>query len=158
MAELRKAFDFSTVDIKDSFDPLPPNDYIIEMIDSEVRQTKVGDGEYMAARFRVCDGPYENRNFFINVTMESQNPVALSIGEKAMAQICAAVGLQKLLENTNELHNIPMLARLAIEEGKNGYPARNKVVWYKPATTSVSPAVAASAPAAAAKPAAPWKR
>jgi hypothetical protein len=159
MAQLGKAFDFSAVDTTDNFELLPAGDYIVEVVDSAIKQTRAGDGEYISLQLRVVDGQYENRRVYTNINTVSPKADTQAIGEKLLAQLCSAVGLPHALEDTADLHSIPVRATLKIEREKNGYPARNNVRAFKSAANAPAP-VAAAPSVAAAKPAnaAPWKR
>lgn len=159
MAQLGRSFDHTAVDTTDNFEPLPAGEYIVEVVDSSVKQTRAGDGEYIALQLRVVDGQYENRRVFTNINTISPKADTQAIGEKLLAQLCTAVGLSHALEDTAELHSVPVRATLKIEPEKNGYPARNNVRAFKPVGSAPTP-VAAVASIGAAKPtnAAPWKR
>lgn len=158
MASLGFTFDHTQVDTNDTFEPIPAGEYVVEVIDSDVRQTKSGSGEYISLTLRVIDGEYENRRIFTNINHRNANEKAQMMGEKQVTQICRAVGLRHGLEDTVELHNIPIKAVVVVEEGSNGYGPRNSVRAYKPVEGVPHVAPAAQAPASSGKPAAPWKR
>lgn len=159
MAQLGRSFDFSAVDTTDNFEPLPAGDYVVEVVDSSVKQTRAGDGEYIALQLRVVDGQYENRRVFTNINTVSPKADTQAIGEKLLAQLCTAVGLPHALDDTADLHSIPVRASLKIEPEKNGYPARNNVRAFKPAGSAPTPVAARpQVQAEPQKPAAPWKR
>lgn len=158
MASLGFSFDHTAVDTTDSFEPLPPGEYVVEVVDSDVKPTKASDGAYIALQLRVVEGDFENRRIFTNINHRNPNPKAQAIGERQLAQLCTAVGLKNSLDDVVDLHNVPVRAVILVEPAKDNYGPRNSVRAYKP-MEGVAPVVAAaSAPAAAAKPAAPWKR
>lgn len=157
MASLGFTFDSSNIDITDTFEPLPAGEYTVEVVDSDVRSTKAGTGELIALTFRVVDGEYENRRIWVNINHRNQNPKAQQRGEKELGQLKHAVHMTHGLEDTVDLHNIPLRAVVVVEEGSNGYGPRNSIKAYKPleSTANVAPMRPAQAPA---KAAAPWKR
>lgn len=157
MANLGGAFDHTSVETADNFEPLPAGEYTVEVVDSDVKATKAGTGSYISLQLRVIDGPYENRRVFTNINHQNPNPAAQAIGERQLAQLCTAVGLPSALEDTVDLHNVPVKAVITVEAAKDNYGPRNSVRNYK-AIGAPAAVVAAAAPAAAAKPAAPWKR
>lgn len=161
MADLGFTFSYTEEDLKDDYAPIPEGTYDVEVVDTEVRLTKDETGKYISTTLRVIDGEYENRRIFTNITVKSENPKALGIGKKLLGQLCNAVGMPIgfELENTNDLHNVPVKAFIYVQEAKNGYPERNAVRSFKKIDDVVAPAVAAQqVQSAPAKPAAPWKR
>lgn len=158
MASLGSVFDPSTVDISDNYEPLPPGEYTVEVIDTDVRQTKAGTGEYISLTMRVVDGEFENRRIYSNINHINPNPKAQAIGDKQKAQICYALNITEGLSDTLQLHNIPMNVLVVIEEGSNGYGPRNSVKAFKPVDGVPHVAPAAQAQASSGKPSAPWKR
>lgn len=160
MADLGFSFSYTEDDLKDDFAPIPEGTYDVEVVDTEVRRTKDGTGLFISTTLRVIDGEYENRRIFTNITVKSDNPKALGMGKKILGQLCNAIGMPVgfELENTNDLHNVPVKVVLYIQEAKNGYPERNAVRAFKKIDDAGTPAAAASTQAPPAKPAAPWKR
>lgn len=158
MASLGYTFDHSSIDITDNFEPLPAGEYTVEIVDSDVKPTRAGTGELIAMTLRVVDGEYENRRIWTNINHRNSNPKAQMIGEKQLAQIKHAIGMEHGLEDTVDLHNIPMRAVVVVEEGSNGYGPRNSIKAYKPLENAPPIAAPRPVPVAAAKPAAPWKR
>jgi hypothetical protein len=158
MASLGFTFDHTAVDQTDSFEPLPPGEYVVEVVDSEVRPTKAGDGAYISLQLRVVDGEYENRRIFTNINHRNPNPKAQAIGERQLAMLCTAVGLKHALEDVVDLHNVPVKAVILVEPAKDNYGPRNSVRAYKPVDGAAPAVVAAAQTQASSKPAAPWKR
>jgi hypothetical protein len=158
MASLGYTFDATQVDISDSFEPIPPGEYTVEVVESDVRPTKAGTGELIALTLRICDGEFENRRIWTNINHRNSNPKAQAIGEKQLAQLQHAVGLTHGLEDTLDLHNVPVRAVVLVEEGSNGYGPRNSVKAFKAIESATAPVAAARVAQPAAKPSAPWKR
>ena len=158
MASLGFSFDHTAVDTTDSFDPLPPGEYVVEVVDSDVKQTKAGDGAYIALQLRVVEGEFENRRVFTNINHQNPNPKAQVIGERQLAQLCTAVGLKHSLDDVVDLHNIPVKAVILVEPAKDNYGPRNSVRAYKPVNGPAPVVAATQTQSVSQKPAAPWKR
>lgn len=158
MASLGISFDHTEVDTTDSFEPIPAGEYTVEVVETDVKPTKSGDGTYVALQLRVVDGEFENRRIYTNINYINPNPKADGIGKRQLAMLCSAVGLKKPLEDANELCNVPVKAVVLVEPAKDNYGPRNSVRAYKP-LNGVSPVVAdRQVQAEPQKPAAPWKR
>lgn len=148
-----------------SFDLLPAGDYQMQVIDSEVVPLKSGNGDMLKLTLEVIDGPAANRKIWDNLNIRHTNAQAQSIAQRALADLCLAVGVQGL-RNSEDLHFKPFVATLKVEPGQNGYEAQNRVKKYKP-RGGVAPA-ARPAPTQAARPSAqpaqasgtraPWPR
>ena len=161
MAKLGGTFDASGVEPNAPLEALPPGDYKVQILQSEMRVTKAGTGQLLWLDMEVLEGPLKGRHIYDQLNLINPNPTAEEIAQRTLSAICHAVGKLQVADS-EELHFVPMMLRLAVKP--NGY---NEVKGYKPVakpgTAPTSPAAAAtstqSAPPAAAAPAtAPWKR
>jgi hypothetical protein len=156
MADLGGTFDPNEVPEDDrNFEPVPAGDYLCQVIDSDVVETKAGNGSILKLTIEIIDGQYANRKVFENLNIANQNAQAQSIAQRALADICLATNAGSI-RDSEELHFRPFVARLKIEPAKDGYEAKNKVSRYKPAQHQPPAAKAASqsSTAPAGKPAA----
>ena len=64
MASLGQIFDASSVDPTSGYDVLPPAKYLAQIVNSEMRATKDGLGQYLFLEVDVIDGPYAWRKLF----------------------------------------------------------------------------------------------
>jgi hypothetical protein len=158
MAKLFTTFDPTTVEPNDTFEPLPAGNYSVEVIESSLDPTKNGLGELLKLTLRVIDGDYENRRVWGHITIRHQNEVAQRIGQQLLGALCNAAGVGPI-EDTEDLHGIPIQAKIIIEADKTGqYGPRNVVRGFAPIQHR---APAAAAPAVKAGPTGgttPWKR
>lgn len=144
--------------------PLPEGEYVVIIVKSDNKPTKAKDGSFLELGIKVVQqGPYEVRSLTDRLNLDNPNPQAVEIAKRQLGDICRAVG--KLTpQDSAELHNIPLIARVAVKPPQNGYSASNEIKGYKgltaaPSTPAASAApAAASAPAAAARGGAPWAR
>lgn len=129
MAQLGETFDHTQVEPRDNFDPLPPAWYTAEVTESDVLDTKSGNGRRLPLTFEIKEGPFEGRRVWASINFQNANDIAQRIGQQELAELCSAVGLRGPLDDTNDLHGIPV--RIKVGFDKND-PTRNVVKGYKP--------------------------
>jgi hypothetical protein len=112
-----------------SFDPLPMGDYTLVVVDSQVKPTKDGSGEYLNCEMEVVDGQYKGRKLFIKFNWKNANPKAVSIARAELAALCRAVRVPAAKE-TSELHDKPFDARIGIQPGNGNYGPQNNIKKY----------------------------
>ena len=161
MAKLDDVFDPSAVEPADTFEPLPAGNYPVEVVESTVDDTKNGLGRLLKLTLRVIGGDYEGRRVWGHITIRHQNEVAQRIGQQLLGALCNAAGAGPI-EDTEDLHGIPVQARIAIEADKTGqYGPRNVIRGLSPIEqrpAAAAPAVKATTARAVTGGAAPWKR
>jgi hypothetical protein len=169
MAQLGQTFDANSVPLADDFQPLPVGDYRVEIVQSEMRTTKDGNGQYLWLEMAIIDGEYANRKIWDRLNLINGNQQAVEIAQRTLSSICHAVG-KMTVDDSEELHQIPFVAkaRLVPDKQRGGvqnafsYKAEGDAAPAKPAARPAAPA-ARPAPAAAAKPVGapagkPWER
>jgi hypothetical protein len=153
-------FDANKVKPNSKPDPIPVGEYRLAITSSEVKPVSTGKGRCLNLELVVLDeGQYKGRKIFTNLNVQHENAQAQEIAQGELSAICHATGVLTLT-NSSQLHNKPMLCKVAIKPGNNGYDPKNVIKSYKPAdgsavVGSVAPA-AAAAPVAANAPA--WAR
>lgn len=149
-----------------SFEPLPAGDYLMQVIESDIKDTKTG-GQQLVLTMEVLEGPFSNRRVWDRLNIRNQNADAQRIAQRGLADLCLAVGVNPL-RNTEELHFKPFTGRLTIKPDKTGNYGPSNAVRYKsrggqpPASKAAVERPAASAGQAVQRPAAtaakPWQR
>jgi hypothetical protein len=166
MAKLGGTFDAASVEPNAPLEALPPGEYKVQILQSEMRATKAGTGQMLWLDMEVLEGPLKGRHVYDQLNLINPNPTAEEIAQRTLSAICHAVGKLQVADS-EELHFLPMLVRVAVQP--NGY---NAVKGYKPvaqtpgangpvtgpAATPVSPAAAQAGPAPVVNATAPWKR
>lgn len=157
-------FDATNVKPAEAFDPLPPGEYKAMVVDSDVKETKAQNGNYLKLRWQILEGEFSNRVVFQNLNLDNPEPKAVEIAQRELSAICHAVGKLKI-QDSQELHNIPVYIKVKIRPAKGDFPASNDIAGVKsvnesapipaPAPQSAQATVQATAPAA---PVAPWAR
>lgn len=124
-----------------SFEPLPRGSYNAIVIDSDIKTTKAGNGEYIELVIQVVDGIHAGRRLWERLNVSNPNKTAEDIAKAALAELCAAVGVTKLTD-TEQLHDRPFQVHVDIDRKD---PTRNRVVGYGSANLTPPPAAAAKA-------------
>jgi hypothetical protein len=135
------------------YSPLPKGSYEAMVIDSAIKATKSGDGQYIELTIQIISGDHSGRRLWERLNISNPNKQTEEIASKALGQLCVAVGVDDM-EDTEQLHDMPFIVELDIDRKD---PTRNKIWAYK--GIEGLPKVAAAKPAAAAAPAKsarPW--
>lgn len=141
------AFDANQVDPTDQFEVLPAGDYPVMIVDSEMKPTKDNRGQYLQLTLEVIDGPCRGRKMWDRLNLQNPNQQAVEIAQRSLSQICHAVGVLQVNDSA-ELHDKPMVARVKVRPARGQYPESNEVSQYKPAGPAPANRVSANQPAA----------
>lgn len=150
MAQLGIDYDPDAVEPGGNFEDLPVGEYAAQVVDSEVKLTKDGNGKLLVLSWQVTEGPCENRRIWQNLNIQNNSAAAQLIGQQQLKAVCEAVGFTGHLEDSEVLHNI--VCRIVVKMGKGNaqYPAKPELKVVKPYSESSSPQT--SRPAANAAP------
>ncbi len=152
MANLN-GFNASDVDPNVGFEPVPGGKYLVVINASEMKPTKRGDGAYLQLELEIIEGPHKGRRLWDRLTLEHPNDTTVRIARGTLSAICRAVGVLTPKDSV-ELHNLPLVATVAIENRKDTGEPTNSVKGYAAREQASAPRPAA----AAAGGVPPWKR
>lgn len=133
MAQLGIQFDSNQVDPDPGFDLLPPADYRLHVVDSDVRSTKDGQGRYVWVEMDVLDGPFAGRKLWHNFNILNPSDKAQQIGQSQLSALCHAIGVGAMTDS-EDLHLKPFIASVGVRPAREGYEAQNRVKSFKPAS------------------------
>ena len=147
-----------------NFAPLPAGWYSATISQSELKDTKAGNGQYIKLRYDITGPTHQGRVVFGNLNIKNPNPKAEEIGRQNLGDIMRSIGLAKVTD-TDQLIGGELVIKLEVKQDET-YGAGNEVKGFKSASGSLAPAAAvipaaakSPAPAAApAKAAPPWAR
>jgi hypothetical protein len=148
-----KGFNAQEVEPQSDFEPIPAGDYTAMIVESEMKPTKNGNGEYLQLVFEVCDGQYQSRKIFARLNLNNPNQTAVDIAQRELSAICHAVGVLTP-DDSMDLHDKPMTVKVKIRQSP-GYDPQNEIAAYKPLSGGGSSKPAASASGAPRK---PWEK
>lgn len=120
-----------------SFEPLPVGDYQAIIADSTWKHPKGGFGQpdttrpaYLELKVTIIDGEYKGRFVIDRLNLNNDNPMTKKIAKSHFAGLLESVGLVRI-NDTSEVHNKPMIARLGVKAGEGQYGPSNDVKGYK---------------------------
>ena len=160
MAVLPTTFDANTVEPNAPRNLLPPGNYTVQIVRSDMRYTKNGAGQYLELEMAVVDGEHAQTRIFDRLNLVNSNQQATDIANRTLSSICHATGKMTVSDST-QLHHISMIATVAIEPAKGEYGPSNRVKGYsaiagaKTAIASPQAAMNGTKPASATP---PWRR
>ncbi|TCZ63911.1 DUF669 domain-containing protein [Roseicella aquatilis] len=164
MAQLNQTFDASGVAPAAPLELLPPGRYAAQIVQSEMRATRAGNGQYLWLEMDVIEGSHQGRKIWDQINLVNPNQQTVEIAQRTLSAICHAVG-QLQVSDSEQLHFHPLQVTLAVEpdsRDKHLPPQeqrkQNKVKGYAPLGGAATARPAAAPPAAAARPAAPPPR
>ena len=145
MARFDTSFDATSVEPTTAYELLPAGKYRAQIIESEMRVTKNGMGQFLWLMIDILEGEQKGRKIFDQLNLVNPNPTTVEIAQRTLSAICHATGRMHV-SDSEELHLIPMTIQVKIKPPKNGYGESNAIAYL--------PSEGGGAPAAAAKPAA----
>ena len=77
------------------YEPLPAGEYTMQIVDSDMRSTKAGDGQYLFLELNVLGPSHVGRKFFERLNLFNKNPKTVEIANRQLADICRAVGTRR---------------------------------------------------------------
>lgn len=169
MAHLGMTFDANDVEPNAPFEVIPPGDYRAQIVQSEMRPTSAGTGQYLWLELEIIDGASQGRRLWDQLNLVNPNAQAVEIAQKTLSAICHATG-QLTVTDSEQLHMKPLIVAVKVQPAgpdKHGVQrdAQNRIKGYKP-TNGVAPprpqpsATPASPPpqTAASSSQPPWRR
>ena len=136
------SFDANQIEPAD-FSALPAGDYTALIANSEWRDSKAGV-QYLALTLQIIEGAHQGRFLWHNLNLNHPTAQAAEIAQRELSAICRATG-QMAISDSEQLHNIPVIVKVAYVPAKGEWPEKNQIKAWKPA--SFSPAKVAATPA-----------
>lgn len=145
MANLGESIDVDNiVPERGDFEPLPAGTYMVQVVDSDVLETKAGTGQYLKLTMEVMDGPNANRKIWTNINFKNPNATTQRIAQEQIKQICDAIGFSGQLTDSEVLHYRPMRAQVVIRKNDQ-YGDGNEVKRFSALNGGAPPAGKAQA-------------
>ena len=117
------------------FNVLKSGWYPAELVKSTLKDTRNKDGKYLEFQFKIIedanDEKSEGRFVFANLNIVNKNETAVKIAHSDLKAICEAVGFEGDLEDTVDLHNIPLMINVKLKPETPDWPAKNEIKGYK---------------------------
>ena len=153
MAYLGTTYTADPNNVAGDYTPVPPCDYVVQVDASEIKDAKKQGNRFIELSLLILEGPEAGRKLTDRINLWNDNPKAVEIAQRSLNAICAAVG-KLAIGDTNELHGVPMIAVVKVDEAKpytdpqtgeqkQGSP-QNSIRTYKPLSAGVAAAPAAA--------------
>jgi len=134
--------------------PLPDGKYEVVIVNSDIRQTKAGTGEFIEVEMQVIGGDHAGRRLWERYNVANTNKIAEDIGRAQLGGLCTALGVQNMTD-TEQLHDIPFVVGVELDRKDE---TRNRIVSYSGAGKAPAPAAPSRPAAPAAAGSRPWAR
>jgi len=126
---MRIRFDAKKHEPTTSVTALPSGDYQVVVKSSALKASKAGTSEYLQLQLQVVDGEYRGYIIFDQLIVVHDNPIVTDIANRRLSALCHATN-QLLLEDTNQLHGIPVIATVSFVEKTEKWGEKNDVRNY----------------------------
>lgn len=127
-------FNASNVEPQRAFEPVPPGDYRVVVMDAVVKDTKAGNGKYLKLQFEIIDpGQVQGRYLWTNINTVNPNEKAVEIGHAELSAFCRAIDITELSDTTQFIGKSLMLGVGVNPDGYKGNP-ENEVLGYAPSS------------------------
>ena len=111
MARFDTTFDASGVEPLTGYELLPPGDYVAQIVESEMRPTRNGNGEFLSIAMDILEGPLQGRKAFDQLNLINPNPTTVEMAQRTLSAICHATG-ELHVSDSEDLHFKPMTIRV----------------------------------------------
>lgn len=116
---------------EESFDIVPAGEYIAVISASDYVVNKKQTGMILKLTYEILDGEFKGRKVFETLNLENENAQTVQIAKKTLNSICLACGVN-VVQDSAQLHGIPMLIDVKVQPEKDGYDAQNKIKKHLP--------------------------
>ena len=100
------------------------------IVESEMKPTKSGNGNYLELVFAILDGQYKGRKVWARLNLYNPNPQAVQIARAELSAICHATGVMKLSDSI-ELHNLPLCIKVVCRKREDTGEISNEIKGYE---------------------------
>lgn len=137
-------------------EPLPAGEYTMQIVNSDMRTTKSGTGEYLWLEFDVLGPTQKGRKFWDRLNLINENSKTVEIANRQLSAICHAVGVIAPKDSV-ELHGKPIRVKIKVTEARDG-SLQNSATYLSAEGASAHAAAPQTAPAASTGAPKPWER
>lgn len=133
-----------------AFEAVPAGKYIAVIVESEMKQTKSGNGNYLELTFEITEGEYKGRKVWARLNIDNPNADAVKIARGELSAICRAVNVMTPNDSV-DLHNLPLEINVKCKKRDGSEEISNEIKGYAAKANT-------AAPSQTPQQSAPWKR
>lgn len=131
-----------------SFEPVPSDDYIAVISDSEKKVTAEGAKERLNLTWDIVDGNFKGRKVWEGLNIKNPNTKTEIIARRSLSEITRIAQINPTdLVDSAQLHSIPMKIRVVAIDKNDGYGMKNEVKRHFALDDNSSVPAPAAAPA-----------
>jgi len=138
MANLN-GFNANNVEPSTAFDPVPADKYLAIITESEMKDTKSGNGQYLELKFQIVEGEYANRNVWARLNLDNPNAQAVQIARGQLSAICRAVGVMTPKDSC-ELHDLQLVIKVKCKKREDTGEITNEISAFEKKQAASAPA------------------
>ena len=105
--------------------------------DSELKDTKAGTGQYLQLTFEVVGNSAKGRKLWTRLNVSNPNKTAEEIAYRELAAICQSTGVAWPLDDSEDLHNIPLMVDVVQERNPVNDTMTNRIKGYAPSNLAL---------------------
>jgi hypothetical protein len=111
---------YNTADLPDSggVTLIPEGQYQAVIVNSELKTTSSGNGQFLALTVVITQGEYKETEFIERLNIINPSTQAQEIAYKTLARISEALGMTQTPADSAELHNKPLMIGVKTQKGK----------------------------------------
>lgn len=79
MAFLGQSYNLADIDPQRDFGAIPSGEYLVMIVDSDMKATKSGTGQYLELTHEILEGPYKGQKLWARLNLINPNQQAVSI-------------------------------------------------------------------------------
>ena len=137
MANLKTLQMPTEVEPQQNFSALEPGRYEVIVTDSELKDTKAGTGQYLQLTFEVVGNAAKGRKLWTRLNVSNPNKTAEEIAYRELAAICQSTGVAWPLDDSEDLHHIPLMVDVVQERNPVNESIGNKIRGYAPSNLAL---------------------
>lgn len=135
-AGLGGMFDANQVSPNEAFENLPLGWYVARITDSEEKPNSSNNGSHILLTLEViAPQQYAGRKLWDRLNLNNPNQTAVEIAQRTLSAICHATNVMQL-QDTMQLHGIPMEVKVGLSKPQDGYEQRNEIKGYRTANAA----------------------
>jgi len=101
-----------------TYEQLPAGDYVVEIEDAKILDTKSMTGKRLSLKYKVKQGDFADRVIFQNLNIINPSDVAQKIAREQLKKLCSAIGKFGNLGSPFELIGYPL--KVTYADNKRG--------------------------------------
>jgi len=130
MANLGQTFNKENLPESSGFDPIPAGWYQASVSGAELKDTKDGEGQYIAVQYAILAPTHQGRVVFANINIRNKSAKAQEIGLSNLNGLMRSIGLTSI-SDSDQLVGGSCQIKVKIQAAKDGYEASNDVSGWK---------------------------